>query len=174
MRASFRLQIAPNRVLANAHDKAKSLDMSRDSQRERQNVRLTQLEKNKGMKIKRSIFDPEDYVVATLNLRRRKLKDGLTKMATHDGFTLWAKVISGLALCWRVTDRSGSLVETITFYKPFPGGNPSPTPTGPPRAPDTCPGGPRGKDGGTDGGTTCGYVCTANSDGGYTCWKECH
>ena len=117
------------------------------------------------------IFDPEQYLVGKVDLKDLNLPDGVYELARHkdSGLRLWAKIVNGAALCARFTNTSGDLLETVTIsiFKPFPDGGPRPEPKLP--QPFPCPGGPIGKDGGTD----CAYVCTAQGDGGYKCFKVC-
>ena len=122
------------------------------------------------------IFDPEHYLVGKIDIKKLKLPDGVYQLAHHQqsGLRLWGRVVNGAALCARFTNVSGELLETITIFKPFPGGGPRPEPK--PPQPFPCPGGPiagdDGPDGGTGGGGSQCFICTAGggADGGSICF----
>ena len=114
-------------------------------------------------------------------MKEIKLEDGSRKVATQEGYTLWANVVGGHALCWSVTDRNNYLLDTLVFTTFTTGeSGPDDSPRPKPKFDGTgnlpsCPSGPIAPDGGTDGGTpkVCAYVCAPKGDGGQICWKEC-
>lgn len=116
------------------------------------------------------IFDPEKYLVGKVDPKKfRKLGDGVYELARDErsGVHLWGRILDGAALCMRFTNAGGDLLETYTIFKPYPNDVPQPTPEFP--RPFPCSGDPRAE--GSDGGIPCKmYVCTANSDGGQTCF----
>ena len=125
--------------------------------------------------------DLEKYVVGNLTMKEIKLEDGSRKVATQEGYTLWANVVGGHALCWSVTDRDNYLLDTLVFTTFTTGeSGPDDSPRPKPKFDGTgnlpsCPSGPIAGDGGAMEGRprfVLMYVLPKVM-GVRFCWKEC-
>lgn len=101
----------------------------------------------------------------------QKLGDGVHEVARDDDTSLWAKIVNGKTVDFRAFNLTDDReIGVVIFIEPSEA-------LGPPTSEELRP--PRTSDDDTerndlammmaDGGA---YVCTANGDGGYTCWKQ--
>jgi hypothetical protein len=94
----------------------------------------------------------------------RKLPDGVHEIVRDDQTSLWAAIVDGRAVDFRAFDVADNReIGIILFYEPD-------ARLSPPTSDDLRP--PRRRaDAQARMADAGAYVCTANGDGGYTCWK---
>lgn len=110
------------------------------------------------------IDDPEKHVVGTIT--GMLMGTGVRLIAEHEGVTLWAEIFHGLPIDFRAFDPSGRELTVVVIRPPS-------SSTGRPQEGHSLRQAADPQTREADGGTTCAYVCTATSDGGSVCWKEC-